>query len=93
MHERYMDIQVLKLGLLKSWLFSKWVCIIQHINIMRILMITTAIIGNLLLTHWKIVINNSNLSVVIPRRTHSSQASYCVSPITEQENIACCRYF
>lgn len=79
MHERYTDIQVLKLWLVKSWVFSKWMYMIQNINIMTILMIATAIIGNLLFTHWKIMINNSNLSIVIPRRTHSSQASYRVS--------------
>lgn len=50
---------------------------------MRIVMITAAIIGNLLLMHWKIMINNANLSIVIPRSTYSSQALYHVSLIME----------
>lgn len=49
---------------------------------MRIVMITAAIIGNLLLMHWK-MINNANLSIVIPRSTYSSQALYHVSLIIE----------
>lgn len=85
--ERYMDIQVLKLWLLKSWVFFFLSIVfilmynIQNINIIRIVMITTAMIGNLLLTHWKIMINNANLSTVIPRSAYSSQAPHCVSLI------------
>lgn len=53
-------------------------------------MITAVIFINLL-TQFKIIINNTNQIIVIPRSTHNRQAPYCAILTMEHEN--CHKYF